>query len=210
MTRSPLRDEYSYGYHTDVLIDTYTKDDATQIVVNSCQNFRSASELNATMTLMKPLLNDEWQTVTTLGATYAKVNAGPWALGLGATRPAAFLSTNHTLVLPRGFKAEVSAMYMSPMTFGGLAIRASFVSSAGVSKTVLHGTGTLTLNVTDLFNTQQSRFDVLAGGVNSSNVTKAESRFIKLGFSYKFGNKNGKASPRRDTGTEAERARMDN
>ncbi|MFD1468454.1 outer membrane beta-barrel protein [Hymenobacter caeli] len=207
---SLLSTAVSYGYHTDVLIDTYTKDDATQIVVDSHQNFRSAHELNATMTLMKPLLNDKWQTVTTLFVLYAKVNAGPGALGLGAARPAAFLSTNHTLSLPHGFKAEVSAMYMSPMTFGGLAIRASFVSSVGVSKTVLHGTGTLTLNVTDLFNTQQNRFDVLAGGVNSTNVTKTESRFVKLGFSYKFGNKNVKASPRRDTGTEAERARMDN
>ncbi|TPG62411.1 outer membrane beta-barrel family protein [Hymenobacter nivis] len=207
---SLLSTAVSYGYHTDVLIDTYTKDDATQIVVNSYQNFRSASELNATVTLMKPLLNDKWQTVTTLGVVYAKVNAGPGALGLNSARPAAMLSTNHTLSLPYGFKAEVAAQYMSPMTFGGVAMRASFVSSAGVSKTVLHGTGTLTLNVTDLFNTRQTRFDVLAGGVNSTNVTKVESRFVKLGFSYKFGNKNVKASQRRDTGTEAERARMDN
>ncbi|MGI4887381.1 MAG: outer membrane beta-barrel protein [Janthinobacterium lividum] len=207
---SLLATAVSYGYHTDVLIDTYTKDDATQIVVNSYQNFRSASELNATVTLMKPLLHDKWQTVTTLFVMYAKVNAGGGAPGLNAARPGAMLSTNHTLALPRGFKAEVSAQYMSPMTFGGLAMRANFGSSVGVAKTVLHGNGTLTLNVTDVFNTQQSRFDVLAGGVNSRNVTKAESRFVKLGFSYKFGNKNVKASQRRDTGTEAERARMDN
>ena len=56
---SLLSTAVSYGYHTGVLIDTYAKDDATQIVVNSYQDFRSASELNATMTLVKLLLNDK-------------------------------------------------------------------------------------------------------------------------------------------------------
>jgi hypothetical protein len=41
-------------------------------------------------------------------------------------------------------------------------------------------------------------------------ANKAESRFVKLSFSYKLGNKNGKASQRRNTGIEAEKSRMDN
>ncbi|MDJ0364367.1 outer membrane beta-barrel protein [Hymenobacter sp. H14-R3] len=159
---------------------------------------------------MKPLLNDKWQTMNILGVTYATVNTGTVNAGLSAARPAAFPSSNHTLVLPQGFRAEVSAMYMSPMTFGGRAIRSSFSSSVGVSKSVLHNQGTLTLNVSDLLNTQQRRADVLAAGLNSYTVNKAESRFVRLNFSYKFGNRNVKASPRRDTGIEAEKARMDN
>jgi hypothetical protein len=48
------------------------------------------------------------------------------------------------------------------------------------------------------------------GGINSRNADKVESRFVKLNFSYKFSNRSVKASPRRDTGIEAEKSRLDN
>jgi hypothetical protein len=207
---SLLSTSLSYGHHTDVLVDTYQKNDATQVVVNYFQNFGSAESLDGSMTLMKPWLNNKWMTVTTLGVSYAKINAGPGSVGLNAARPSAYLSSNHTLTLGHGLKAEVSAMYMSPMTFGGLAFQSRFITSFGLSKSVLKDAGTLTLNVTDLFNTQQNRYNVLANGIDSRNLDKVESRFIKLSFSYKFGNKNVKAAQRRNTGIEAEKARMDN
>ncbi|MFD2721278.1 outer membrane beta-barrel protein [Hymenobacter monticola] len=206
---SLLTTSISYGHHTDVLVETYQKNDATQVVVNSFDNFRSAESLSASTTLMKPWLNNKWMTVTTLGLEYARINQTA-SVGLGASRPSAYLSSNHTLTLPKGFKAELSAMYMSPMTFGGLAFQSRFSSSVGVSKLLFKDAATLTLNVTDLFNTQQNRYSVLANGVNSVNLDKVESRFVKLNFSYKFGNKNVKASQRRSTGIEAEKMRMDN
>jgi len=205
-----LSTSLSYGHHTSVLMETYQKDDATQVVVNSYQNFRSAETLDASTTLMKALLNNKWNTTTTLGVSFAKINPQSGTAGLSIAKPSAYVSSNHTLTVAKGLKAEVSAMYMSPMTFGGLAFQSRFSTSFGVSKSVLKDAGTLTLNVTDPFNTQQSRYQVLANGINSVHVDKAESRFVKLNFSYKFGNKNVKASQRRSTGIEAERTRMDN
>jgi hypothetical protein len=206
---SLLTTSLSYGHHTNVLVESYQKDDATQVVISSFQNFGSAESISASSTLMKPWLAGKWMTVTTLGLEYAKVNGGT-AVGVSAARPSAYLSSNHTLKLPYGLKAEVSAMYMSPMSFGGTAFRSRFVSSVGVSKSLLHEAATLTLNVTDIFNSQQTRYDVLAGGVNSTNRDKIESRFVKLNFSYKFGNQRVKASQRRTTGIEAEKSRMEN
>jgi hypothetical protein len=206
---SLLSTSISYGHHTDVLMETYQKNDSTQVVVNSFDNFRSAESLSASTTLMKPFRNNKWMTVTTLGLEYARIN-NTATVGLGAARPSAYLSSNHTITLPRGYKAEVSAMYMSPMTFGGLAFQSRFSSSFGVSKSLFKDAATLTLNVTDLFNTQQNRYSVLSNGINSTNLDKIESRFVKLNFSYKFGNKNVKASQRRSTGIEAEKSRMDN
>ncbi|MDO7885928.1 TonB-dependent receptor [Hymenobacter cheonanensis] len=199
----------SYSYFTNALVDSYQKDDATQVVISSFRNYPSADQLSANLTLMKPLLNNKWQTVTNVGILYARVQGGPGTIGVGNARPAAMLSSNHTLVLRPGLKAEVSASYMSPITFGGMAIRASYGGSLGVSQTVLKGKGTLTLNVTDVFNSQRNRFEVLAAGINSQNVNKVESRFVKLNFSYKFGNQKVKASQRRDTGVEAEKSRME-
>lgn len=198
-----------YSYFANALVDSYQKDDATQVVISSFRNYPSAGQFSANLTLMKPLLNNRWQTVTNVGILYAQVQGGPGSIGLGAASPAAMLSSNHTLVLRPGLKAEVSASYMSPLTFGGLAMRASYGGSFGVSQTVLKGNGTLTLNVTDVFNSQRNRYEVLAAGINSQNVNKVESRFVKLNFSYKFGNQKVKASQRRDTGVEAEKSRME-
>ncbi|UOQ53670.1 outer membrane beta-barrel protein [Hymenobacter cellulosivorans] len=203
-----LTTSISYGHHTDVLVDSYQKQEGTQVVINSYQNFRSAESLDGSMTLMKPYLGGKWMTVTTLGVSFAKINSA--SVGLSSARPSAMLSSNHTLTLGKGLKAEVSGMYMSPMTFGGVAFQSRFFTSLGISKTVLKEAGTLTLNVSDVFNTQQNRYEVLAGGLNSRNSDKAESRFVKLNFSYKFGKKTVKASQRRDTGIEAEKSRMDN
>lgn len=200
----------SYTRFSNVITESFTKDDVTQVVTNSFANYPSADQLGATLTLMQPLLHNKWQTVTTVGVLAARVQASPGTIGVGKASPGAYLSSNHTLTLRPGLKAEVSVSYMSPMTFGGMAIRSSYSANAGLAYTVLKGAGTLTLNVTDVFNTQRSRFDVLAAGINSQNVNKLESRFVKLNFSYKFGNQKVKASQRRETGVEAEKSRMEN
>ena len=199
----------SYSRFSDVINGSFEKNDVTQVVTNSYANYASADQLGASLTLMQPLLNNKWQTNTTLGFMAARVQAGPGTIGVGAASPGAYLSSNHILTLRAGLKAEVAVSYMSPMTFGGLAIRSSYSTNVAISQTVLKGNGTLTLNVTDVFNTQRSRFDVLAAGINSQNVNKVESRFVKLNFSYKFGNQKVKASQRRETGVEAEKSRME-
>ena len=198
-----------YSRFGDVITESFAKNDVTQVVTNSFTNYASADQLSATLTLMKPLLDNKWQTNTTLSFMAARVQAGPGTLGVGAASPGAYLSSNHILTLRPGLKAEVSASYMSPLTFGGLAIRSSYSGNMGISQTIFKGNGTLTLNVTDVFNTQRTRFDVLAAGINSQNSNKVESRFVKLNFSYKFGNQKVKASQRRETGVEAEKSRME-
>jgi hypothetical protein len=199
----------SYSRFSDVITESYQKDDATQVVIYSFANYRSADQLSATLTLMKPLLNNKWQTVTTLSVLAAQVQGGPGTIGLSKSSPGAYLSSNHTITLRAGLKAEVSASYASPMTFGGQALRSSYSGNVGISQTILKGAGTLTLNVTDVFNTQRMRYEVLAAGLNSQNINKFESRFVKLNFSYKFGNQKVKASQRRETGVDAERSRME-
>ena len=201
-----LTSALSYGHHTSVLMETFRKDAATNVVVNSYQNFRSAETLDASVTLMKALLDNKWTSYTTLGASYARLGASS---GLQGARPSVFLSTNHTITLPQNFKLEVAGSYMSPLTYGGLAFKSRYGLDLGVSKTVMQGAGTFALNVSDVLNTQRNRYEVQSFGVQSMNVGKAETRFVRLSFNYKFGNRQVKASKRRDTGVEGEKGRME-
>ncbi len=73
---------------------------------------------------------------------------------------------------------------------------------------MLQGKGTLTVNVSDPFNTFNSRFNVSSFGVQSVNYAKPETRFVKATFTYRFGNKNVKANANRKNAIDNESRRM--
>ena len=78
-------------------------------------------------------------------------------------------------------------------------------SELSVSKSVLKNKGTISLTASDLFNTQN--FDMTARYLNqnSSIHYDQDTRFIKLGFRYKFGNTNLETNQRTESQQEIER-----
>jgi hypothetical protein len=69
--------------------------------------------------------------------------------------------------------------------------------------------GKLTLNVSDIFNTQRQRYSVSSFGIASENTVKTETRVARLTFSWKFGNKNVKANKNRATGIDDQKKRAE-
>jgi hypothetical protein len=205
--RGELSTSLSYSRLQDVLTEVYYPRDATA-VVQSFENAGRAESLDLTLSHSKQLFGNKLSTTNTAALSYAKIYASA-ASGLNAATPTAYFMTNNSLALAKGFKLEANANYFLPQRFGAYAFQAHYAGSLGVSKAVLKGDGTLTLNVTDVFNTLTSRYAVSSYGANSTNETKAESRFVRLNFSYKLGNKNVKASKARRLGTEAEQRRLE-
>ncbi|MFD2245324.1 TonB-dependent receptor family protein [Pontibacter ruber] len=198
----------NYAYHTNVLTEVVRLLPGSQAVVNSYDNFKSADEWSGTLTHVKSLFADKWSTTNTVGFMYANVHAGQGAQ-FNKGRMAAMLMSNNIFQLRNGFRGEILGSYSSPMTFGAYAFKARYSASLGLSKSVLKKAGTLTLNVTDVFNTSTNRYEANSFGVMSVNETKAESQFVRLNFTYKFGNKNVKASKNRRAGNEEEKKRME-
>ncbi|MCB2409837.1 TonB-dependent receptor [Hymenobacter lucidus] len=202
-----LSTSISYSHHQDVLTQVFRKRDATA-VVSTFENSNSAESIDINVAHSKQLLHNKWSSTNTGGLSYAKVNSTTDA-SLNSATPSLYASSNNSFQVAKGLKLELSAYYYSPMKFGAYDFAARYAGSLGMSKSVLQGAGTLTLNVTDLLNTQTSRYTISSFGVNSTNESKAESRFVRLNFSYRFGNKNVKASKARKIGTESEQRRME-
>lgn len=80
--------------------------------------------------------------------------------------------------------------------------------SLGASKTVLDGKGTIALNISDVFNSYNSQYTVSSFGIQSTNYAKPESQFVRLAFTFRFGNKNVKANINRKNVIESESRRM--
>ncbi|SFO73273.1 Outer membrane receptor proteins, mostly Fe transport [Chitinophaga sp. YR627] len=199
--RNELFATLGYQHYAQVLTDVYRKDTGN-VVISTFENLKGASTASASLSWSKGLLGNKWQTTSAATLTYtryAEINTA----GAGM-----YASSANTFALPGGFAGELTANWYSPVKWATYRMKARYSVNAGISKSILHKAGRLTFNVTDIFNTFNAAYDVASFGVISTHVDKIESRFIKLVFSYKFGNQQVKAAVNRKTGIEKELRRI--
>ncbi|SES79325.1 TonB-dependent receptor family protein [Hymenobacter actinosclerus] len=199
----------SYGRHTNALAEVFHRDPATNIVIQSDANLSRATTLDANVSLTKQLGGGAITTANFVGATYVRFYSPsmPW---LNQSSVGVMASSNTTLNMPNGLRAELNLFYRTPLTYGAYAFRAQYNGSVAVSKPVLKEKGMLTLTVLDPLNLQKSRYDTRAAEVQAYSLDKTETRFVRLNFSYRFGNQKVKIIRARRTGIEAEKMRLEN
>ena len=91
------------------------------------------------------------------------------------------------LSLPKNFLFQINSNYRSPMVVAQGQMLASFNLDSGLKKDVMKKKGTLTFNVTDIFNTQQMGMNLNDTYFSVDFVRKKESRVATLSFTYRFG-----------------------
>ncbi|MBO9564282.1 MAG: TonB-dependent receptor family protein [Niastella sp.] len=197
----------TYARFEDVLADVYRKDNASSAIISTYDNLSSADYMEAALTHSKSLLNNKWMTTNGFFVAYAKFNA-PAGSAFNNAKVMAFVNSDNTFLLPKGYKLQVSAAYYSPMVLGVVTYKDRFSMSLGASKTLFKGSGTLAVNISDPFNAYNSRYSVSSFGVQSTNYSKPETRFVRATFTYRFGNKNVKARANRKSSIENESSRM--
>jgi hypothetical protein len=199
---------FTYQHHEKVVADIFKKAPSGDAVISTFENISSGEYLEGNVTYSKQLLHNKWTTVNTLGGFYAKYNSSS-DIQLDNAQVTGYFSSNNIIQLPKGIKMELNGRYYSPMAFGMYHFNASYAVDMGFSKSILQKSGTIALNVSDIFNTLVSKYSILSSGLQMANVAKTESRFIKLQFTYKLGNRNVKASAARKTGIEMEKRRVE-
>ncbi len=116
----------------------------------------------------------------------------------------------NTFKFRKGWAAEIATYYHSTIPYGFYQIKPAFRMDAGFQKIILHENGKLALSVTDIFNTESINYGTNFMGINETVDYKSESRFIKLQFTYKFGNKNVKQAAARASAIADINKRMKN
>jgi outer membrane receptor protein involved in Fe transport len=114
----------------------------------------------------------------------------------------------HTLKLPKGWKAEVSGYFSGPGIWGGVfKYDTSYSLNVGVQRKFLQDNLNVRLAVNDIFyQTGWSGYSEF-NGLYSEGNGNWDSRRVSLSLSYRFGNQNVK-SRKRKTGMEAEGSRV--
>jgi len=98
---------------------------------------------------------------------------------------AKFISTHP---LPEKISLQIMGFYRSPFSTPQGKSLPMYSVTVGVKKDVLKGKGTITLNASDVFNTQQFGMKLNTSEMDFSMLRKRESQIVYLGFTYRFGN----------------------
>ncbi|WP_245991010.1 outer membrane beta-barrel protein [Hymenobacter rubripertinctus] len=198
----------SYGRHTNALAEVFRRDPATNILIQSDANLSRATTLDANVSLTKQFGGGAITTTNFVGATYVRFYSPtmPW---LNQSSVGVMASSNNTVNMPSGIRAELNLFYRTPLTYGAYSFKAQYNGSIAVSTPVLKEKGTLTLTVLDPLNLQKNRYDTRAAEVQAYSLDKAETRFVRLNFNYRFGNQKVKIIRTRRTGIENEKNRLE-
>lgn len=129
------------------------------------------------------------------------------AISLGATTFQANLTNQFKF--NKGWSAELSGFFSSPLTEGVFQIRSFGQVGMGISKTVFKGKGTFRLSARDIFFTQKISGTSRFGTIDAAFQQQRDSRQVAFGFTWRFSKGKMNAAPKRKTGgADDERSRV--
>ncbi|MEQ1677870.1 MAG: outer membrane beta-barrel family protein, partial [Chitinophagaceae bacterium] len=109
----------------------------------------------------------------------------------------------------KGWGAELSGFYTSPLTEGVFQIRSFGQVGVGISKQVFKGKGTFRLSGRDIFLTQKINGTSRFGSIDAAFQQRRDSRQVALGFTYRFSKgKMGNNQKRKTGGADDEKNRV--
>ena len=115
----------------------------------------------------------------------------------------------NSVVFAKTFSAQLTGMYNAPTVYDGtFRMNAIWSIDAGLQKKIWKGKATIRTSVSDLFRTLRYTGTSDFAGQRTISTSRFESRQFKLGFVYRFGSSQVKASRQRSTGAEEENKRV--
>lgn len=198
----------TYSHYRDIQADVFRKSATETVFISTTDNAAGAGEWNLSVTNTRKLFNKKLTTSNTFYGMHAQYYAAT-ASGLNSAAFAGGITSTNQYQLSANCKAEASISYQSPLTFGAYHIQSVFTMGMGISHSLWHKKGTLTLNITDLFNSYRNNFSASSYQVHANTYQKPETRFVKLSFTWRFGNQQVKAAAGRRTAIDEAKGRMD-
>ncbi len=104
---------------------------------------------------------------------------------------------NNRFTIKRGFELQLSGNYRGPREMPQGQRKASWSVDAGLSKEVLKGNGTITLNVRDAFGTRKWAFETFGFNYYSNSEFSWSPTTISLNFNYRINQNNRQQRDRR-------------
>lgn len=168
--------------------------DGTQIFITQPVNVGNQKNFGAELTLSAAVAK-WWRMFTNFNFFKSKMDA---IYNDPISRKSYDLSRNsfnwfgrisNNITLPSKYEMQLSAIYSGPMKNAQGKSKASYSIDFGISKDILKGNGTLTLNVRDVLNSRKRRSENYGEDYFSEMEMQWRPRTISLNFSYRINQK---------------------
>lgn len=116
-----------------------------------------------------------------------KVSGTPLGVEANSSKFSWLGRLNANITLPKDFSGQVSVNYRSPQALAQGTRDAIYNTDVSLKKDVLNKKGSLTLRVSDVFNTLRWNTEISGEGLTYDLQTKRQTRIVTLGFAYRFG-----------------------
>ncbi len=184
----------------------YVQNDSSKVSINIAKNFGTYSV--AGLNFYAPVtFNAWWNANFRLDIAYQRLKAYPGNGNLDKGTPDInFSSTQHFAICPT-ITAEIMGKYESPNFYGIGQNKSQYRVDPSISKQLFNKNGSLTLVISDIFNTYYDRSTINYQNLNMSIYDRKETRIVKLNFMYRFGNISLKGTKKHEAGNEDEQNR---
>ncbi len=115
------------------------------------------------------------------------------------------LSNSFSFLKDKSLNANLSFVWAGKNLQSLMTVEDRLITTFSISKTILNKRGVLSLSVEDFFNYQDFTSSTRYLNQFSSGYTDLDNRFVKLGFTYKFGNTRLESNERATKAEERER-----
>ena len=167
-----------------------------------------ASSENYSFTATVPVkIKSWWNLINNVNAFYQKYNGNLGSTTLNNGKPTLSLKINNSFSFKKGWGAELNGSYDGSGQYGFMVTRAQGAFGAGLQKQILKSKGTLRLNITDVFRTNNPGGLITYDNYIEKWHAVRETKVGTIAFSYRFGNNKVQAARRRTTASEEERQR---
>lgn len=201
--------QFTVGYSitTNAFQQIFTQDEETRTTRTYTANLDKAQNWN--VRAMIPVeIKKWWNTSNMVQVTNSRWKSMIGDALLDVSQTSLTLRSQHTVNLPKGFRAELMGMYIGPAQYGQAKIKGFGWVDAGLSKDLVKDKLSLTVNGTDLFRSQIIRASVQFDNIDTSFQQYRSNQGVRFTLRYKFAKGESFRVANRSGSTE-ERNRLD-
>ncbi len=171
--------------HTDGMVTRFRTMDDDGIAYTTFENLNRGISYGAELALTHRMF-DFWRINGTLSYFYRTVEGGDERMELRNESYSWSTRMVNNFTFPKGWSAQLTGYYRSPLVMIQGEMKEMYSADLAVRKNVLGNSGTVTLRVSDIFNTQ--RFQMYNYGDNFmlNSERRRTSRMLYVGFTYRI------------------------
>ncbi len=202
MLQPELTDSYEFGYMKGwakyllnaTIYHRYSTNVQTRIITLLDDNITVQSRENANirkntgLELVNQIQVTDWFDLALTGNFfYSEIFGENLGEGFNNSNFSWTLNLLSTMAIPKFFSVQVQGNYRGPIVFPQGEIEPYWGLNIGLRKDILNNRGTISLNVSDVFNTQIFRIKTEDSRFVFNRSFNRETRIGTLGFTYRFG-----------------------